>query len=74
MRSTGTILALDLVSAEKTTYFHSWRDRLYDHFISRGILLRPLGNTLYCMPPYCITNDELDQVYDALESCAMLIE
>ncbi len=66
LRCRGTIMAFDFHSAGGTSYFNPLRDRLYDHFIERGILLRPLGNTLYVMPPYCITNDELDTVYDAI--------
>ena len=70
MRSRGTILAFDFVSPAGTSYFNPLRDRLYDHFIERGVLLRPLGNTLYILPPYCITNDELDIVYDAIMEIA----
>jgi adenosylmethionine-8-amino-7-oxononanoate aminotransferase len=36
--------------------------------LNQGILLRPLGNVLYVMPPYCITNDELTEIYEALIS------
>jgi adenosylmethionine-8-amino-7-oxononanoate aminotransferase len=32
-----------------------------------GVLLRPLGNTVYILPPYCITQNELGQVYAAIE-------
>ena len=67
LRSTGTILAIDFNSPEETSYFNSLRDRLYNYFINKGILLRPLGNTVYVMPPYCITNEELKQVYNAIE-------
>ncbi len=66
LRCTGTILALDFMSDSPTSYLNPTRDRLYAHFIKRGILLRPLGNTIYIMPPYCITNDQLIQVYDAI--------
>ena len=44
--------------------------RLYALFLERGVLLRPLGNTIYVMPPYCITGDELDLVYDAIRAAA----
>ena len=40
------------------------RDRLYHFFLSKGILLRPLGNVLYMMPPYCIQEEELHFIYD----------
>lgn len=69
-RCTGTILAMDFQSTVETSYFNPVRDRLYDHFIEKGILLRPLGNVLYVMPPYCITDDELDRVYGAIGETA----
>lgn len=68
LRSTGTILAIDMATAEQTSYFHSQRDRLYRYFISRSVLLRPLGNTVYVMPPYCISDEELAYVYEVIES------
>lgn len=67
LRCTGTILAIDFDTPEETSYFNSLRDRLYNYFMDKGILLRPLGNTIYIMPPYCITEDELIQVYKAIE-------
>ena len=36
-------------------------------FRERNVLLRPLGNTVYVMPPYCADSDQLDQIYDAIE-------
>ena len=36
-------------------------------FRARNVLLRPLGNTVYVMPPYCITAAQLDAIYDAIE-------
>ena len=38
--------------------------------LARGVLLRPLGNTIYVMPPYCVIPTELDLVYDAIRSAA----
>lgn len=66
LRQCGTILAFDVISREKTGYFNSIRDRLYAYFIERDILLRPLGNTLYIMPPYCISDTMLDGIYDTI--------
>jgi adenosylmethionine---8-amino-7-oxononanoate aminotransferase len=39
-------------------------------FLARGVLLRPLGNTIYVMPPYCVTAEELDLVYAAIAGAA----
>jgi len=61
----GTILALEY-QTENRSYFQSIRDRLYHFFLSKGILLRPLGNVLYVLPPYCIQADELQFIYDQI--------
>jgi adenosylmethionine-8-amino-7-oxononanoate aminotransferase len=61
----GTILALEY-QAESSSYFQSMRDRLYHFFLSKGILLRPLGNVLYILPPYCIKPEELKLIYDQI--------
>ena len=65
-RQTGTIIAFDIASTNETNYFNSLRDRMYDYFISKGILLRPLGNTIYIMPPYCMKEEELNKVYKSI--------
>lgn len=61
----GTILALEY-QVENPSYFQPIRDRLYQFFLSKGILLRPLGNVLYILPPYCIQEDELKFIYDQI--------
>ena len=67
VRCCGTIVALEFETPEQTGYFNSLRDRLYAFFLSKGLLLRPLGNVIYVMPPYCVTAAELDLVYAAIE-------
>ncbi|HOY41942.1 MAG TPA: adenosylmethionine--8-amino-7-oxononanoate transaminase, partial [Chitinophagales bacterium] len=47
LRQTGTIVAFDVKTDANSNYFNNLRDVLYDNFIKRGILLRPLGNTVY---------------------------
>lgn len=66
VRHKGTILAIEYRTPQHTGYFNSLRDRLYNHFMQRGIVLRPLGNIIYILPPYCITNQELDTIYQAI--------
>ncbi|HAP70682.1 MAG TPA: adenosylmethionine--8-amino-7-oxononanoate aminotransferase BioA, partial [Flavobacteriales bacterium] len=66
VRHKGTILAVEYETGAQTGYFNSLRDRLYDFFIERGIILRPLGNIIYIIPPYCITEEELNSVYQAI--------
>ncbi len=65
VRQIGTIAALDLAVTD-AGYLADIGPRLYRHFITRGFLVRPLGNTIYLMPPYCSTADELDAVYQAI--------
>ena len=65
VRRLGTIAALDL-KVPDPGYLAGVGLELSRFFQARGVLLRPLGNTLYVMPPYCITAAELDSVYDAI--------
>ena len=65
-RALGTIAALDLEVADPG-YLSNLAPQLLAHFRERDILLRPLGNTLYVMPPYCIDEPDLDRVYGAIE-------
>lgn len=67
IRQTGTILAMEWETGNDTSYFSSLRDTLYQYFLNAGIILRPLGNTIYILPPYCITNDELAYIYSKIE-------
>jgi len=67
-RQTGTILAMEWETGSDTSYFNSLRDKLYNYFLDAGIILRPLGNILYILPPYCITDDQLDYIYGKIES------
>ncbi|HEY5328139.1 MAG TPA: adenosylmethionine--8-amino-7-oxononanoate transaminase [Mucilaginibacter sp.] len=67
IRQTGTILAMEWQTGTDTSYFNSLRDSLYGYFLEAGIILRPLGNIIYILPPYCITNAELDYIYSKIE-------
>ena len=55
-------------------YLDSLGPRLYDAFLKRGILLRPLGNVLYFMPPYVITDSEVDWVIESIREVVTQIE
>jgi len=46
---------------------------LYRFFLERGVLLRPLGNVVYVLPPYVISADELHQVYDVIEEAVRAV-
>ncbi len=67
VRQTGTILALEWETGGNTSYFSSLRDDLYNFFLNEGIILRPLGNIIYIMAPYCITNEQLEYIYKKIE-------
>jgi adenosylmethionine-8-amino-7-oxononanoate aminotransferase len=62
VRQTGTIIAFEW-NTDGTSYFNNIRDTLYNFFLDRGIILRPLGNILYIMPPYVISDNDLDYIY-----------
>ena len=65
-RRLGTIAALDLKSRGEGGYLDDLAPRLMAFFRERGVLLRPLGNTVYVMPPYCIDDTQLGQVWNAI--------
>ena len=67
IRQTGTIIAMEWETGDNTSYFSSLRDKLYHYFLAEGIILRPLGNVIYILPPYCITDAELGYVYSKIE-------
>jgi adenosylmethionine-8-amino-7-oxononanoate aminotransferase len=64
IRQTGMIAAVEMVRDKKSRAPYDWRERrglkVYRHALERGVLLRPVGNVVYFMPPYVITPDEID--------------
>lgn len=72
VRHIGTVAAIEL-KVPDAGYLSSLRPRLYAFFLSRGVLLRPLGNVVYILPPYVITPDQLNFVYDAIEDSLALV-
>ena len=62
-RIKGTILAIEIETKEGTHYLNSLSDKIANYFISRNILLRPLGNIIYIIPPYCISGNDLEHIY-----------
>jgi adenosylmethionine-8-amino-7-oxononanoate aminotransferase len=65
-RVTGTIAALN-VEVEDSGYAAAIGPRLKAFFLENGLLLRPLGEVIYFLPPYCISDSQLDRSYDTLE-------
>jgi len=69
VRQIGTIAALDVVAGD-AGYMANIGPSLHQSFRERGLLVRPLGNTIYLMPPYCSSEADLDLVYDAIGEIA----
>jgi adenosylmethionine-8-amino-7-oxononanoate aminotransferase len=64
-RQIGSIAALELL-VDDPGYLSGLRPKLYNFFLERGVLLRPLGNVVYLLPPYVIAPEELHRVYDVI--------
>ncbi|NOT83763.1 MAG: aminotransferase class III-fold pyridoxal phosphate-dependent enzyme, partial [Methylococcaceae bacterium] len=68
VRQTGMIVAIELVKNKATREPYPWQERrglkVYRYALSKGVLLRPLGNVLYFMPPYIITAAEIQLMVD----------
>ncbi|MEO6303454.1 MAG: adenosylmethionine--8-amino-7-oxononanoate transaminase [Bacteroidia bacterium] len=67
VRVIGTIIAFELDTKEHTHYLNNASENIAEFFLKKGILLRPLGNIFYIIPPYVITEKELVNVYSAIE-------
>ncbi len=65
VRMIGTIAAIELQD-DNPGYFSGVRSYLYDFYLQRGVLLRPLGNVVYILPPYVVSPGELHWVYDII--------
>ena len=66
IRQTGMILAVEMVAQRDPMIQYDWKERrgiqVYQHAMSNGVLLRPIGNVVYFMPPYVINPDEIRQM------------
>ena len=71
IRQTGMIFAVEMVSDKKGKVPFPWQQRrglrAYQYALKNNVLLRPLGNVLYFMPPYVITSEEIDIVFEVME-------
>ena len=72
-RVLGVIFALEIVTENSESYYGSMRNKLYNFFIENGIILRPVGNIVYILPPYVITKNQLEKVYKVVESALALV-
>lgn len=72
VRSIGTMAAVEL-RADDAGYFSNLRPKLYKFFLDAGVLLRPLGNVVYVLPPYAITAEQLHYVHDQIAAALELL-
>ena len=66
VRQTGTIVAIEL-KTDNASYHTGIRDVLYRFFLGKKIIMRPLGHIIYILPPYCISNEELQYIYTCIK-------
>jgi adenosylmethionine-8-amino-7-oxononanoate aminotransferase len=71
-RQLGVIVALDL--AVEMYRYGALRDQLFSFFMENGVCLRPLGNTIYILPPFVISDEELQKIYSTVEKALALLE
>jgi adenosylmethionine-8-amino-7-oxononanoate aminotransferase len=72
-RVLGVIFALEIKTETQESYYGTMRNKLYNFFIENGIILRPVGNIVYILPPYIITDAQLEKVYTAIEKAIEMI-
>jgi adenosylmethionine-8-amino-7-oxononanoate aminotransferase len=66
MRVKGVILAFEVKVAGQHDYYGPLRNQLYQFFIAEGIILRPVANTIYILPPYVIEDHQLEKIYQTV--------
>jgi adenosylmethionine---8-amino-7-oxononanoate aminotransferase len=72
-RVLGTIFALEIKTESAASYYGTLRNKLYEFFIENGIILRPVGNIVYILPPYIITEKQLQKVYEVVEKALEIV-
>ena len=64
VRQTGMALAIEMVQDKASKTAYPWQERrglkVFQHALTRGALLRPLGSVVYFLPPYVITPEQID--------------
>lgn len=66
-RVLGVIFALEIKTDGAESYYGSFRNKLYAFFIDKGVILRPVGNIVYVLPPYIISDSQLEKIYQTIE-------
>ncbi len=72
-RVLGVIFALEVKTENQESYYGTLRNKMYDFFIENGVILRPVGSTIYILPPYVITENQLNTIYNAIENVLEIV-
>lgn len=72
-RVLGVIFALEIKTKTQESYYGTMRNKLYNFFIENGVILRPVGNIVYILPPYIITENQLQKVYQTIENALEIV-
>lgn len=72
-RVLGVIFALEIKTETQESYYGTMRNKLYNFFIEKGVILRPVGNIVYILPPYIISDEQLEKVYSIVEEAVEMI-
>ncbi|GAA4762625.1 MULTISPECIES: adenosylmethionine--8-amino-7-oxononanoate transaminase [Flavobacterium] len=72
-RVLGVIFALEIKTEGQESYYGNLRNKLYNFFIENGIILRPVGNIVYILPPYIISENQLKKVYETIEKALEIV-
>lgn len=72
-RTLGVIFALEIETGDDSSYYGSLRNKLYDFFIANGVVMRPVGNIVYILPPYIIDQAQLQKVYHVIERALKIV-
>ena len=72
-RVLGVIFALEIKTDSQESYYGTMRNKLYNFFIENGVILRPVGNIVYILPPYIISENQLDKVYQTIEKALEIV-
>lgn len=72
-RVLGVIFALEIKTETQESYYGTMRNKLYNFFIENGVILRPVGNIVYILPPYIISQNQLEKVYTTIEKALEIV-
>jgi len=72
-RVLGVIFALEIKTSSEESYYGTMRNKLYNFFIENGVIMRPVGNIVYILPPYVISSEQLQKVYQTIENALEIV-